>query len=66
MGSPVIDPSISGSLLLTILVFILLIGSFFSMGVLRFFQQRKIAGFTYMGTSAVCIALFAVVVNMVS
>jgi hypothetical protein len=59
-----IDPSISGPLLVTILVFLLVIGSFFSMGVLRFFQQRVKSGITFMVSTAVSIAIFVYMVNL--
>jgi hypothetical protein len=46
----VVDVSnVSLSLFVTGIIFILLIGSFFSLGVLRFFQLRKKQGVLYLG-----------------
>ncbi len=44
-------------------LFIMLIGSFLSMGVLRFFQLKKRQGGIYLGLSAVSFVTMVLVVN---
>ncbi|MFB9277871.1 hypothetical protein [Cohnella cellulosilytica] len=44
-------------------IFIMLIGSFLSMGVLRFFQLKKRQGGIYLGLSAVSFVTMVLVVN---
>jgi len=58
-----IDPSLSGSLILIILVFVLVIGSFFSLGVLRFFQQRAKSGAIFMAAFVISLVIFIIVIN---
>lgn len=47
---------VSFELFITGVVFILLIGSFLSLGVLRFFQQRKRQGSLFLGLSVLSLA----------
>jgi len=66
MGTLTIDSSITGPLFITILVFVLVIGSMFSMSVLRFFQQRRRAGTLFLTSSAVSLGIFIYVINMLT
>jgi hypothetical protein len=54
---------VSPALFITGAVFILMIGSFLSLGVLRFFQQRKRQGFVYLTLSAVSLIVLIWSVN---
>ncbi len=61
----VVDVSnVPAGLFVTGVVFILLIGSFLSLGVLRLFQQRKRQGLTYLGLSVVSLVAMLAVVNI--
>lgn len=55
--------NVSPGLFVTGAVFILLIGSFLSLGVLRFFQLRKRQGGVYLGLSAVSLAAMIWIVD---
>lgn len=55
---------VSPALFITGVVFILLIGSFLSLGVLRFFQQNKRQGFLYLGLSVLSLVGLIVSVNI--
>jgi len=60
----VVDVSdVSAGLFVTGAIFILLIGSFLSLGVLRFFQLKKRKGFMYMGLSVLSLIAMVLVVN---
>lgn len=54
---------VSPALFITGVIFILLIGSFLSLGVLRFFQENKRQGFMFLALSAVSVAGLVVTVN---
>jgi hypothetical protein len=54
---------VSRELFITGVIFILLIGSFLSLGVLRFFQLRKKQGSVFMGLSALTFVALILVVN---
>lgn len=54
---------VSPALFITGVVFILLIGSFLSLGVLRFFQENKRQGFLFLALSAVSLVGLIVSVN---
>ena len=54
---------VSPALFITGVVFILLIGSFLSLGVMRFFQERKKQGFMFLALSVVSLAGLIVSVN---
>ncbi|MCR8644805.1 hypothetical protein NV379_19315 [Paenibacillus sp. N1-5-1-14] len=64
LDAAVIDPSITMPQFFIILVFVLLIGSLVSLGILRFFQANKKSGTTFIGLSAVSAAVFIFVVNL--
>jgi hypothetical protein len=55
--------NVSPALFVTGIVFIMLIGSFLSLGVLRFFQLRKRQGFTFMALSAASFVGLILAVN---
>ncbi|QJD82261.1 hypothetical protein [Cohnella herbarum] len=55
--------AVSPELFITGIVFIMAIGSFLSLGVLRFFQLRKKQGSVFMGLSALSFIGLVVVVN---
>ncbi|QMV44222.1 hypothetical protein [Cohnella cholangitidis] len=55
---------VSPELFITGIIFIMLIGSFLSLGVLRFFQLRKKQGGMFMGLSALSFVLLIVVTNV--
>jgi hypothetical protein len=55
--------NISPALFVTGIVFIMLIGSFLSLGVLRFFQLRKRQGITFMALSVVSFVGLILAVN---
>ncbi|WP_239613805.1 hypothetical protein [Cohnella mopanensis] len=54
---------VSPELFITGIIFIMLIGSFLSLGVLRFFQLRKKQGGMFMGLSALSFIMLIVVTN---
>ncbi|CAM3789170.1 hypothetical protein COLU111180_08505 [Cohnella lubricantis] len=54
---------VSAGLFIVGIVFILLVGGLLSVGVLRFFQQRKRQGFLYMAGSVVSFVVMVLVVN---
>ncbi len=54
---------VSPELFITGIIFIMLIGSFLSLGVLRFFQLRKRQGSMFMGLSALTFIALIIVVN---
>jgi len=54
---------VSPGLFVAGVIFILLIGSFLSLGVLRFFQSKKSQGGMYLGLSAVSFVTMVLVVN---
>jgi hypothetical protein len=54
---------VSPELFITGIIFIMLIGAFLSLGVLRFFQLRKKQGGMYMGLSALSFIMLIVVTN---
>jgi hypothetical protein len=54
---------VSPALFVTGIVFIMLIGSFLSLGVLRFFQLRKRQGSVFMGLSAFTFVALILVIN---
>ncbi|WP_276351997.1 hypothetical protein [Cohnella caldifontis] len=55
--------NVSAGLFVTGVIFILAIGSFLSLGVLRFFQQRKGQGGTYLALSALSLVAMIWIVN---
>jgi hypothetical protein len=55
--------NISPALFVTGIVFIMLIGSFQSRGLLRYFQLRKRQGFTFMALSVVSFVALILAVN---
>lgn len=55
--------AVSPELFITGIIFIMMIGSFLSLGVLRFFQLRKKQGGVFMGLSALSFIGLVVVVN---
>lgn len=55
--------NVSLGLFVTGAVFIMLVGSFLSLGVLRFFQLRKRQGGLYLGLSALSLATMIWVIN---
>ena len=60
----VVDVSgVSPELFITGIIFIMLIGSFLSLGVLRFFQLKKQQGGMFLGLSALSFIGLVVVVN---
>lgn len=54
---------VSAGLFITGVIFILLVGSFLSLGVLRFFQLRKRQGGVYLGLSAASFVAMVLIVN---
>ncbi|AQR79283.1 hypothetical protein ABNB59_04995 [Paenibacillus larvae] len=46
-----------------VMLFLLIIGSLFSFGILRLFQQKIRHGIIMLGTSAVSVAVFIVILN---
>lgn len=54
---------VSAGLFITGIIFILLVGSLLSMGVLRFFQRNKGQGYMYLAGSVVSFVLMVFVVN---
>jgi len=54
---------VSAGLFVAGVIFIMLIGSFLSMGVLRFFQLKKRQGGIYLGLSAASFVAMVLVVN---
>ncbi|BBI33046.1 hypothetical protein [Cohnella abietis] len=54
---------VSPGLFITGIVFIMLVGSFLSLGVLRFFQLKKRQGFIYMGSSVLSLVAMIVIVS---
>jgi hypothetical protein len=54
---------VSAGLFVTGVIFIMMIGSFLSLGVLRFFQLKKRQGGMYMGLSALSFVGMILVVN---
>lgn len=54
---------VSAGLFIVGIVFILLVGGCLSIGVLRFFQQRKKQGVLYMAASVVSFVVMVLVVN---
>ncbi|RKP57196.1 hypothetical protein D7Z26_04225 [Cohnella endophytica] len=54
---------VSPALFVTGIVFIMLIGSFLSLGVLKFFQLKKRQGGVFMGLSALSFAGLIIAIN---
>ncbi|TFE29867.1 hypothetical protein [Cohnella luojiensis] len=54
---------VSAGLFVTGVIFIMLIGSFLSLGVLRFFQLKKRQGFMFLGLSALSLIALVIVIN---
>ncbi|MFD0670560.1 hypothetical protein [Cohnella sp. GCM10027633] len=54
---------LSAALFITGALFILAIGSFLSLGVLRFFQENKRQGFMYLGLSVVSFVALVLTMN---
>jgi len=54
---------VSAGLFIAGIIFIMLIGSFLSLGVLRFFQLKKKQGGVYLGLSAASVVAMVLVVN---
>lgn len=48
---------------LLVMLFLLIIGSLFSFGILRLFQQKTRHGIIMLGTSAFSVVLFVVILN---
>ncbi|WP_442601552.1 hypothetical protein [Paenibacillus sp. KN14-4R] len=63
LQAAVIDPSITMPQFFIILVFVMLIGSLVSLGILKFFQVKKRSGTTFLGLSVVSMAVFICVLN---
>ncbi|TCZ76097.1 hypothetical protein E0485_14740 [Paenibacillus albiflavus] len=58
LDSLTIDKAITMPMFLVIIIFILLIGTLFSLGTLRLFQQRKRFGFICFGGGIISLAAF--------
>jgi hypothetical protein len=54
---------VSPALFITGAIFILLVGSFLSLGAVRFFQLRKQQGFMYIGLAVVSFIVLILVMN---
>ncbi|MCD9021369.1 hypothetical protein [Cohnella silvisoli] len=54
---------VSPALFITGIIFIMLIGSFLSLGVLRFFQLKKRQGGVFLGLSGLTLIVLILVIN---
>ncbi|GAB6927255.1 hypothetical protein JCM10914A_12380 [Paenibacillus sp. JCM 10914] len=55
---------ISADVFVTVLLFLLIIAPLFSLGILRFFQSKKKAGFILIGSGAGVYVVFQLIMNM--